>query len=35
MVKNYKDCWFNDKTVLKSQRKFKSDHYDVYTEEIK
>ena len=25
MVKNYKDCTFNDKTVLKSQQRFKSE----------
>ena len=34
MVKNYKDCLFNDKTILKSQQRFKSDHHDVYTEEV-
>ena len=34
MVKNYKDCLFNDKTILKSQQRFKSDHHDVYTEQI-
>ena len=34
MVKNYKDCLFNDKTILKSQQKFKSDHHNVYTEQI-
>ena len=34
MVKNYKDCLFNDKTILKSQQRFKSDYHDVYTEEI-
>ena len=25
---------FNKKTILKSQLRFKSDHHDVYTEEI-
>ena len=25
---------FNNKTMLKSQLRFKSDHHDVYTEEI-
>ena len=25
MVKNYKDCLFNDKTILKPQQRFKSD----------
>ena len=34
MVMNYKDCLFNDKTLLKSQQRFKSDHYNVYTEQI-
>ena len=34
MVKNYKDCLFNDKTILKSQQIFKSDHHDVYIEQI-
>ena len=34
MYKNYIDCLFNDKTILKSQQRFKSDHHDVYTEEI-
>ena len=34
MVKNYKDCLFNDKTILKSQQRFKSDHHNVYTEQI-
>ena len=27
--KNYKDCNFNNKTMLKSQQKFKSDHHKV------
>ena len=34
MFKNYKDCLFNGEVVLKSQRRFKSDHYKVYTEEV-
>ena len=25
---------FNNKTILKSQRRFRSDHHDVYTEEV-
>ena len=33
MFENYKDSLFNNKTVLKSQLRFKSDHHDVYTEE--
>ena len=34
MFENYKDSLFNDKTILKSQLRFKSDHHDVYTEEV-
>ena len=34
MFKNYKDCNFNNKTILKSQQRFKSDHHNVYTEQI-
>ena len=34
MFENYKDCFFNDKIILKSQQRYKSDHYNVYTEEI-
>ena len=34
MFKNYKDCLFNDKIMLKSQQRFKSDHQNVYTGEI-
>ena len=34
MFKNYKDCLFNNEIMLKSQQRFKSDHHDVYTEEI-
>ena len=34
MYENYKYCLFNDKTILKSQQRFKSDHHNVYTEEI-
>ena len=33
MFENYKDCLLNDKVILKSQQRFKSDHYKVYTEE--
>ena len=28
------DSLFNDKTILQSQLKFKSNHHDVYTEEV-
>ena len=34
MFENYKDCLFNDKIILKSQQKFKSDHHEVYTEVV-
>ena len=34
MFKNYKDSLFNNKTILKSQLRFKSDHRNVYTEEV-
>ena len=34
MFENYTDCLFNDKTILKSQQIFKSDCYNVYTEQI-
>ena len=31
---NYKDSLFNDKVILKSQQRFKSDRHKVYTEEV-
>ena len=31
MFKDYKDCLFNDKFILKSQQRFKSDPHNVYT----
>ena len=34
MFENYKDSLFNNKTILKSQLRFKSDHRNVYTEEV-
>ena len=34
MFQNYTDYFFNDKIILKSQQRFKSDHHNVYTEEI-
>ena len=34
MFENYKDSLFNNKIVLKSQQRFKSDHHKVYTEEV-
>ena len=34
MFKNSTDCLFNNKIILKSQQRFKSDCHDVYTEEM-
>ena len=34
MFENYKDSFCNNKTILKSQLRFKSDHHNVYTEEV-
>ena len=34
MFKNYTDSLFNDKIILKSQQRCKSDHHKVYTEEV-
>ena len=34
MFENYKDSLFNDITILQWQLRFKSDHHDVYTEEV-
>ena len=34
MFENYKDSLFNNKTILKSQQRFKSNHHKVYTEEV-
>ena len=34
MFENYKDWLFNNKTILKSQLRIKSDHHDVYTEKV-
>ena len=31
---NYKDCLLNDKALLKSQQRFKSELNDVYTEDV-
>ena len=31
---DYKDCLLNNQTVLTSQQRFKSEKYDVYTEEV-
>ena len=34
MFKNYVDCLFNDKIILKLQQRFKSDCHNVYAEQI-
>ena len=34
MFQNFKDCLFNNKTVYRSQERFKSYNYDVYKEEV-
>ena len=34
MFKNYTDCLLNDKIILKSQQRFKSDCHNVHTEQI-
>ena len=34
IFKNYVDSLFNDKVLLKSQQRFRSDHHKVYTEEV-
>ena len=34
MFQNYKDCLFNNKTIYKSQERFKSYYHNMYTEEV-
>ena len=34
MFENYTDYVFNDKIILKSQKRFKSDYHNVYTDQI-
>ena len=34
MLKNYTDCMFNDKIILKLRQRFKSDYHNVCTEQI-
>ena len=34
MFENYKDCLFNDKTILKPQQRFKSYLHEVYAERV-
>ena len=35
MFKNYKDCLFNNKIILKSQQRFKSDYHNVLNKSIR
>ena len=32
--KNYVDALFNDKVIVRSQQRFRSDYHKVYTEEV-
>ena len=34
MFENYTDSLFNNKIIVKSQQRLKSDHHEVYTEEF-
>ena len=34
IFENHTDCLFNNKTILKSQQRFKNDCHNVYTEQI-
>ena len=34
MFENYADCFFNNKIILKSQQRFKSDRHIVYTDKV-
>ena len=34
MLKNYKDSLFNDKIILRSQQRFRSEDHRIYTEEV-
>ena len=34
VFENYTDCLLNDKIILKWQQRFKSDHHQLYTEEV-
>ena len=34
MLQNFKSCLFDNKTVYRSQERFKSYNHDVYTEEV-
>ena len=34
MLENYKDSLFNNKVIMRLQKRFKREHHDLYTEEI-
>ena len=34
IFKNYMDCLFKKEVIIKSQQRFRSDHHNVYTEEV-
>ena len=34
MFENYRESLFNNKTIMRSQLRFKSDDHNVYTEEV-
>ena len=34
MLENYTDCSFNEKIILKSQRRFKSDYDNLYAKQV-
>ena len=34
MFESYKDCLFNNKTIYRSQKGFKSCYHNMYTEEV-
>ena len=34
MFENYRDSLFNNKIIMQSQLRFKSDHHNMYTEEV-
>ena len=34
MFENYKDCFFNNKTVYRSQERFQSYYHDMYTIDV-
>ena len=34
MFENYKDSLFNNEIIIKQQQRFRSDHHEVFTEEV-